>query len=126
MKLRCCSVSFRTMFACAAASICLLAACGVSSAQRLPQTVRPEHYSLTLAPDLKAATFTGVETIDVTLSQAQSSITLNSAEITFESVTIAADGKQQTATVTSDKEKEQTTFTVPNEIPAGKATIAIN
>ena len=114
------------MFACAAASICLLAACGVSSAQRLPQTVRPEHYALTLAPDLKAATFTGVETIDVTLSQAQSSITLNSAEITFESVTIAADGKQQTATVTSDKEKEQTTFTVPNEIPAGKATIAIN
>ena len=40
-----------------------------ASAQRLPQTVRPEHYTLTLTPDLKAATFSGVETIDVTLAE---------------------------------------------------------
>ena len=38
-------------------------------AQRLPSTVLPQHYTLTLAPDLKAATFTGVETIDVTLAE---------------------------------------------------------
>ena len=105
--------------------LCLFTAAGFAGAQRLPKTVLPEHYTLTLTPDLKAATFSGVETVDVTLSQAQSSITLNSAEITFESVTITADGKQQTATVSSDKDKEQTTFTVPNELPAGKATIAI-
>ncbi len=36
-------------------------------AQRLPDTVLPEHYSLTLTPDLKAATFSGVETIDVSI-----------------------------------------------------------
>jgi hypothetical protein len=29
-------------------------------AERLPQTVRPEHYTLALTPDLKAATFTGM------------------------------------------------------------------
>ena len=53
-------------------------------AQRLPDTVRPEHYTLQLTPDLKAATFSGDETIDVTLAQAADSITLNAAEIQFQ------------------------------------------
>ena len=37
-------------------------------AQRLPTTVIPTHYTLKLAPDLKAATFTGDEAIDVNIS----------------------------------------------------------
>jgi hypothetical protein len=52
-----------------------------ANAQRLPNTVVPEHYALTLTPDLKAATFAGVESIDVTVKEPVSSITLNSAEI---------------------------------------------
>jgi aminopeptidase N/puromycin-sensitive aminopeptidase len=103
----------------------LTGAASPAKAERLPQTVRPEHYTLTLTPDLKAATFSGVETIDVSLAEPTSAITLNSAEIAFQSVTITANGKQQTATVTSDKENEQSTFTVPNQLPAGKATISI-
>ncbi|MHB1021346.1 MAG: M1 family metallopeptidase [Acidobacteriaceae bacterium] len=94
-------------------------------AQRLPQNVHPAHYTLTLAPDLKAATFTGKETIDVVLSQPAASITLNAAEITFKSVTITENGTTQKADVSLDKAKEQATFTVPHTIPAGKATIAI-
>ena len=35
-----------------------------AQAQRLPAGVRPEHYALTLTPDLHAATFSGEETID--------------------------------------------------------------
>src|SRR5271157_3966162 len=50
-------------------------------AQRLPQTVTPEHYALTLTPDLKAATFTGVEQIDLEVKEPTTTITLNSAEI---------------------------------------------
>ncbi len=94
-------------------------------AQRLPTTVTPEHYSLTLAPDLKTATFTGKETIDVTLAQPATSITLNAAQITFQTVTIASDGNTQTAKVSEDKANEQVTLQVPTEIPAGKATIKI-
>jgi aminopeptidase N len=49
-----------------------------AQAERLSTSVTPRHYTLTLTPDLKAATFSGVETIEVTLTEATKSITLNS------------------------------------------------
>ncbi len=95
-------------------------------AQRLPKTVIPEHYSLTLTPDLKAATFTGEETIDVDVKTPTNSITLNSLEIKFQSVTVKAAGKEQTGTVSTDVEKEEATFTFPDTIPAGHAALRIH
>jgi aminopeptidase N len=107
--------------------LCILIAAGCpAGAERLPQTVRPEHYTLSLTPDLTAATFSGVETIDVTLAEPSSSITLNSAEIVFKSVTVNAGGKQQTGSVSLNDEKEQATFTFPASIPAGHATLSIS
>ena len=114
-----------TNFAAAITLSILIVSALPASAERLPTTVLPDHYTLTLAPDLKAATFSGVETIEVTLAEPADHITLNSAEIEFKSVTITAGGQQQTATVTSDKDKEQSTLTVSSQIPAGNATIAI-
>jgi aminopeptidase N/puromycin-sensitive aminopeptidase len=95
-------------------------------AQRLPKTVLPEHYTLALTPDLKAATFAGDETIDVTLLAPSKTITLNVAEIAFKSVTATpAQGAAETATVSLDPDKEQATFTFPSELPAGKVKLAI-
>ena len=71
-------------------------------AQRLPQTVHPEHYQLTLTPNLKDATFAGSEKIDVLLDHPLDSITLNAAEIKFQGVTAKVDGKELKATVTED------------------------
>ena len=116
---------------CAQLAIMAAVACFVialaphARAQRLPTTAWPRHYSLTLTPDLKAATFAGVETIDISLEDPVNTISLNAAEIAFESVTVTARGKQQKATVALDKEKEQATFTFTDLIPAGEAKLTI-
>src|ERR1035438_5586049 len=123
MKIHFSAPSSRMTFAIITAIGCIFLC--TASAQRLPQAVRPEHYTLNLTPDLKAATFSGVETIDVILAEQTDHITLNAAEITFESVTVTAGGKQLKAVVSLDKEKEQATFTFPEMLPAGKASLAI-
>ena len=107
------------------ASVCVLTSASFLRAQRLPQTVHPESYTLTLTPDLKAATFSGVESIAVTLAAPTNTITLNAAEIAFQNVTVTADGKQQKAAVSLDQDKQQASFTFPKELPTGKATLSI-
>ncbi len=105
---------------------CLFAALPFAAqAQRLPGNATPEHYTLALTPDLKSATFTGDETIDVLLAAPAKTITLNAAEITFDSVTAQSKAGTQTAQVSEDKDKEQVTFTFPNQLPAGRAMLHI-
>ncbi len=115
----------RCIFACCLAPCITFSAATLSHAQRLPDTILPQHYSLTLAPDLKAATFKGSETIDVTLADETSTITLNAHDLTFESVKVQAAGKEQTATVSIDQDKQQATFTFPAPLAAGNATLKI-
>jgi len=109
---------------CAATALTLFLSFSLSTvAQRLPTTVAPTHYTLALTPDLKAATFSGVESIDINLKEPANSITLNAIEITFQSVTIDSHGAEQTGTVSLDPGRQQATFTFPNTIAEGRATI---
>ena len=94
-------------------------------AQRLPTNVRPEHYTLHLTPDIDKATFSGDETIDVTLAQAADSITLNAAEIQFQSVTATTGKREMKADVSLDADKEEATFTFPGTLPAGPVKLKI-
>ena len=97
--------------------LCPLAGLG----QRLPLHVRPEHYSLRLSPDLAAKSFRGSEKLDVTLTQPSATITLNAIELKIESVKAGG----QTGTVSYDVGKEQATFTFPQVLPAGAATLEV-
>ena len=98
--------------------------------QRLPTNALPVHYTLHLTPDLKTATFTGSETIEVVLAQPSATVTLNSAEIRINGVTArpgpaAGPATALTGTVSYDEAKEQATFTFAHPLPAGNSTLAI-
>jgi aminopeptidase N/puromycin-sensitive aminopeptidase len=94
-------------------------------AERLPQNAIPSNYALTLTPDLKAATFTGKETIELTLVQPTNTITLNALEITFQSVTATVGTKTLKATIALDEKKEQATFTFGDNLPSGPVKLNI-
>src|SRR5215510_1191901 len=96
-----------------------------AAAQRLPGTVLPEHYTLSFTPDLEKETFRGRESIQVTITEPTTSITLHAAEIQFGEVTITAGGRTQKAQVTMDAAKETATFTVPERLGEGQATIDV-
>ena len=102
----------------------LVAAAG-AYAQRLPDTVIPEHYKLTLTPNLANATFVGDETIDVMVQQPVEAITLNATEITFGTVTAIINGHELEATISLDAAKQQASFTFGRTIPAGEVSINI-
>src|SRR5262252_9375714 len=90
-----------------------------AAAQRLPGNVVPSAYTLWFAPDLQNATFRGRETIQVDIKTATSTVTLNAAEIQFQTVTITSGARTQTARVTLDAKNEMATLTVPTELPRG-------
>jgi len=97
----------------------------LASAQRLPETARPENYKLTFTPDLENAKFEGDETITVKVLKPTSDITLNSADIDFHDVTVTSGGSVQKAKVTPDKDKEMVVLSVEKPLAAGAATIHI-
>jgi len=104
----------------------LLTMAAPAAAQRLPGTVVPEHYTLAFEPDLAKETFRGREAIRVTLTEPATSVTLHAAEITFGEVTITSGGRTQVAKVTTDAKGETATFTVPERLGEGQATIQIS
>ncbi|HEV3149338.1 MAG TPA: M1 family metallopeptidase, partial [Acidobacteriaceae bacterium] len=108
-----------------AAAALLLFAAPALVAQRLPDNVRPEHYTLRLTPDIDKATFSGEETIEATLAQPADSITLNAAEIQFQSVTANNGKRDMKADVSLDDQKQQATFTFPGTLPAGPVKLKI-
>ncbi|MEZ5176283.1 MAG: M1 family metallopeptidase [Acidimicrobiia bacterium] len=92
---------------------------------RLPRTVLPVHYAITLEPDLTAATFSGVVAIDIEVIEPTPTIVLNAIELDLESATVATDGTEHTGTVTLDAEAERATITLESPLPTGPAVLRI-
>ncbi|MGO9437133.1 MAG: M1 family metallopeptidase [Terracidiphilus sp.] len=118
--------SLRAAFVAGAMLACIVpTVSSLANAQRLPSTVIPEHYAIALTPDLKNATFAGVESIDLILKEPTNSITINSAEIAFQSVGMTDNGNRQTGTVALDANNQQATLHFSQKLPAGKAMLEI-
>jgi len=102
-----------------------LLACCTAVAQRLPGGAAPDHYALTVNINFPTNSYEGDETIDLKLTKPSDTITLNALELDFHEVTVSAGGKTQTAKVSTDAKNEMATFTVPNQLPEGPATVHI-
>lgn len=95
---------------------------------RLPLTIIPSKYVLTLAPDLEAHAFEGEEMIHITLLKAAKQIVLHSKELDIETVSITF-GKSKTPVFASaigyDEKNETVTFAFDQTIPEGFAILNI-
>jgi len=94
-------------------------------AQRLPEGVVPQHYSVTITPDLQKATFSGEETIQVQVLKPASAVMLNAAELQFQEASIVQGEQTQAAQAAMDADKEQATLTVAAQLVPGPASIRI-
>ena len=108
-----------------ALSLLLFLGATIGVAARLPQTVIPTHYDITITPDLGAETFHGEETIDVTVREATPSITMHSVGMTLRDVRITSGTNSYPATVSENADDETVTLTAAQALPAGPAHIAI-
>src|SRR5438128_3707600 len=95
--------------------------CSSAHAQRLPNTVLPEHYDLAFDVDLAGARFGGIETIRVTLTAPSRRIVLHSLDIQFQDVTITAGSVEQKARVALDASTQTAALSVSRAVPAGAA-----
>ena len=87
---------------------------------RLPTTVVPSRYELTLAPDLEAFTFAGEERIHVQVREPVTEVVLNAIELDIRSAEIVAeDGRRLGATVALDEETERATLALEGTAEPG-------
>jgi puromycin-sensitive aminopeptidase len=94
---------------------------------RLPKTVLPERYELTLAPDLSAFTYTGEERVAVRVNEPVSEILLNAAEDLeiYEAALTNAEGTRLTGTVTMVPEEERARIALSGTAALGAWTLEL-
>ncbi len=92
---------------------------------RLPRTVIPSHYEITLEPDLEQATFSGSVVIDVDVREAASEIVLNAIELDVLSATVVAGEAVHSPQISLDERAERLTLSLGEDLPVGSATLTI-
>ncbi len=91
---------------------------------RLATDVRPQRYLAELTPDLKAGTFAGHLTIELTLTRPSRAILLHAIDLDLANVTANADGKALRAmSVTAHAESETVEIAFDSDLPAGPAKL---
>jgi aminopeptidase N len=103
--------------------VALLAA--PAAAQRLPDTVKPEHYDLAFVVDLEGERFEGTETIRIRTAEPTTRVVLHAADIEFREVTIGTGTAAQKAAVALDPPSQTATLSVPRAVPRGISEIRI-
>ncbi|MDP1818401.1 MAG: M1 family metallopeptidase [Acidimicrobiales bacterium] len=92
---------------------------------RLPRSVLPRRYLLTLAPDLPAATFVGTADIEVDVQEETSTVVLNAIELTVSEAWIVVAGERVEAEVSLDDETERLTLQLGAPLAPGPAVVSV-
>ncbi len=93
---------------------------------RLPSHVKPERYKIMLKPDLNESTFTGEETIYLSLEEPTRQITLHASELEIESAELIHNSKETWAgKISYDKKAETATFSFPKLLQKGKGELKL-
>ena len=91
---------------------------------RLPDTVRPTDYLITIEPDFDAETFSGRVEIGVEITESVDVIVLNADGLTIEAATVTVEGAQATAChVEADAEHERIALRPPTPVGPGPASL---
>lgn len=91
---------------------------------RLPRTVIPSRYNITLQPDLDAATFSGSESVSLSVAETVDEVVLNAIELDISSARLVNDaGVEIAATVEYDSTTERATLVLDQPVAAGEWTL---
>ncbi len=93
---------------------------------QLPRTVRPLHYDVAITPDARSSTFAGKVSIKLDVLVPTATITLNAADLAFQSATLAGSGAPQAATISVNAAEQTATFTFARPLAKGSYTLALD
>lgn len=99
-----------------------------NKSERLPAFIKPEHYKITLTPNLDNFSFEGEEEITLINSKPSKTITLHSKDLKIESAEYTNFFKKEdlwSAKITYNETAETVTFTFPKTIPTGKGILKL-
>lgn len=100
--------------------------------ERLPKSVVPEHYVITLTPNLKNFHFEGHVSIRVKIVAPTQKIVLNTVDLTIDKVTIQQRTEAKDSvlvkpvSITTSEEDETATFDFPRELLVGNYDLEIS
>ncbi len=90
---------------------------------RLSPNIIPTNYHLELKPDLENFTFSGMETIHLSILQKTRIITLHAKEIEIDTVDVLVGAEKVFGKISYNKKNETVSFTFPKFIEAGQVKL---
>ncbi|XP_076055525.1 puromycin-sensitive aminopeptidase isoform X1 [Oratosquilla oratoria] len=96
--------------------------------ERLPQSIQPKHYDITLQPNLTKCIFKGWQTIDLEVKEPTAKVQLNTLDLTLSEVKLTLESGETITPLSTDISvpNETVSFTFDQTLPKGPAQLSMN